>query len=73
MRTKKEIEEYIKDSYWYDYFLENIVHTRGYKFILQGKNREWTVKAAFDWTDTDQGESYWKQVDKEFTEWYREV
>lgn len=71
MRRAGEIEIYLMNKYWSEYFVENS-KVKGNSFLLSGRSGKWTIRAAFNWEKSPQGEKYWKQVNDEFMKWYEE-
>lgn len=67
MKSRRQILEWLDKRVWKDKFYEN--HFRyGTKDI---KYNEDFILSAFPWNETEQGSMYWKQVDKEYFNWYR--
>jgi hypothetical protein len=72
MRTPEEVAEYLQAQYWTENFLNEFKKKSrpGKQHLLAGATGALAIKAAFNWSKTEQGEAYWKEADKSFQKWF---
>ena len=73
MRTKKDIQNYLRRQNWYSQFIRNIditIPTSIVKRLLNGELYEQTICGAFDYDKTPEKKPFWDKVEKDFINWY---
>lgn len=72
----KKVRKYLREQPWFEKFRANVLkHNTGLgrlftDSILNGYGYDDTIINAFDWPLTEEGEEYWRTIDKEFRSWY---
>lgn len=65
MKTKEEINRWLRQQKWYDSFIRN---NKEQEFPLTFD--EDTIKSAFYWSETEEGFMFWSEADDKFREWF---
>lgn len=74
MKTKKEVKKYIESQEWYNEFKEELMKNR--KITVEkyfsdiGRMTRQLILGAFTWSQTLQGQEYWKNIEKAYLDWY---
>ena len=73
-KTRAAIAKWLEKQEWYEAYCDNLVLqsrlTETIRRFLAGIYEEDTICAAFSWSFTPEGDSYWRDINKQFTAWY---
>lgn len=73
MKTKEQIDEWLKKQDWFDKFVKNVQtyrHGLNYYEYLNTNYSEYVIWCAFNWSSTPEGFYFWDRIHKEYKEWY---
>lgn len=69
MKTKEQIDKWLKKQDWFDKFVENL-EDKDYDKYLKLDNLSNFISGAFIWIDTPEGSDYWSRIDSTFIKWF---
>lgn len=73
MKTKEQIIEWLKSKDWFDAFAKNISFKTVDEVIEECLKEESVIGIidfAFIWSNTDEGQDFWCNADREFRKWF---
>lgn len=74
-KTSSAVSKWLKKQEWYESFIETLERFREYdrediNRFLKGTMLEDTIYAAFPWYLSPEGMDFWKDIDKQFRDWF---
>lgn len=72
-KSKEEIKLWLGEQPWFPAFAANILrsHNRPYiNSIVSGDYGGSTIAIAFSWKTSPEGENFWRNIEKQYREWY---
>lgn len=76
-KSNAAVAKWLQKQEWYDSFIETLDRFREYDSedvgrFLDGSMKEDTIYRAFPWYLSPEGMDFWKEIDKQFRDWYNE-
>ena len=74
-KTSAAVSKWLKKQEWYESYIETLERFREYdnediERFLKGHMMEDTIYAAFPWYLSPEGMDFWKDINKQFKEWF---
>ena len=74
-KTSAAVSKWLQKQEWYESYIETLERFREYdnediKRFLRGHMMEDTIYAAFPWYLSPEGMDFWKDINKQFKEWF---
>ena len=73
MKTKEQIDEWVRKQNWFDKFIKNLLSCKmplNYEEYLTKHCDKYFIWCAFMWTRTPEGFNFWSKIHNEYKEWF---